>query len=55
MEISGKLHIPAACLLAEKPGTHWTREWVAPEAVWTFWSRKTYCPSRSSNIGSSRP
>jgi hypothetical protein len=22
------------------PGTHWLRGWVAPEPVWTLWSRE---------------
>jgi len=32
MEVSGQLHAPTTLPRAKKPHTHWTGDWVGPEA-----------------------
>jgi hypothetical protein len=47
MQASGQLHASAALPAGKRdPGTYWTGGWVAPQPVWTLWSReKSLTPS----------
>jgi hypothetical protein len=37
-----QLHAPAALPRGKNPRTHWIGVWVAPEPVWTIWTRQQF-------------
>jgi hypothetical protein len=52
MELSGRLHAPAALLPGRNLGTRWMGGWVGPrDGVDVFKEKKVSCPCRDSNPG----
>jgi hypothetical protein len=54
MGMGGQRHAPAALPLKNKPGTHYTGDWMGPRSVWmraenltTTWIRSRDRPTRS--------
>jgi len=56
MELTDKLHAPAAILPGKNTGTQSTGDWVVPKAgLNVLEKRKILCPCRASYPGSSSP